>query len=143
MGTFDFSIPDELQKRISRISNIDTLAPKMLERAAPIVLAAIKTRTPKDTGTLANSLTALKPSKEKNGGWVCKISFTGTDERTTSSMKYPAKSRTAVGNNEKAAIKEFGTSKRKAEPFIRPAVDSVKDEVAAAMQEVLNEEGNE
>ncbi len=141
MGTFDFSIPDEFQKRISRISNIDTLAPKMLERAAPIVLAAIRARTPKDTGTLANSLTAQKPEKEKSGGWICKISFAGTDERMTPSAKYPAKSRTAVRNNEKAAIKEYGTSKRKAEPFIRPAVDSVKKEIVAAMQAVMNEEG--
>lgn len=141
MGAFDFSVPDELQKRLSRISSIDTIAPKMLSRAAPIVLAAIKSRTPSDTGTLAESLRAKKPKKDKNECWFCQVTFEGTDDRTAASKRYPAKNRKPVRNNEKAAIKEFGTSKRKAEPFVRPAVDSVKNEVAAAMQAVLNEEG--
>lgn len=141
MGSFDFSIPTEFQKQISKMANIDMLAPKMLNRAAPIVHAAIKARTPKDTGTLAESLTVRKPKQEKKGGWSCKISFEGTDDRTAVSKRYPAKNRKPVRNNEKAAIKEFGTTKRRANPFIRPAVDSVKQEVTRAMQAVIDEEG--
>lgn len=141
MGSFDFSIPAELQKQISRMANIDTLAPKMLNRAAPIVHAAIKARTPRNTGALAESLTVRKPKQEKKGGWSCKIAFEGTDDRSVPSKKSPAKSRASVSNNQKAAVLEFGTTKRRANPFVRPAVDSVKQEVAQAMQAVIDEEG--
>lgn len=142
MGAFSFAIPQELQRQLARLANIDELAPVMLSRAAPIVQAAIKAKTPKDTGTLAESLKIQKPKKAKSG-WSCDVIFDGKDERSAESKKYPVKKRrAAVSNAIKAAVKEYGSSKRKASPFIRPAVESVKDKTAQVMQTVITEGGD-
>lgn len=142
MGAFGLTIPDELQATISKLANIDELAPKMLNRAAPILQAAIKAKTPKDTGTLAEALKIQKPKKSKKGSWSCSVVFEGKDERTKESKGWPTKKRrAAVSNALKAAVKEFGSSKRDPSPFIRPATESVKSETAAAMQSVITEEG--
>lgn len=143
MGAFSFAIPQELQQQLARLANIDELAPVMLSRAAPIVQAAIKAKTPKDTGALAKSLKIKKPQKAKSGGWSCDVIFDGKDERSEESKKYPVKKRrAAVSNAIKAAVKEYGSSKRKASPFIRPAVESVKDKTAQVMQTVITEGGD-
>lgn len=149
MGAFNLIFPQELQGQLSRLQNLDEIAPKMLNRAAPIVVEAIVDYAPKDTKELAKSVKALRAKKQRHGrrkseqteAWELQITFEGEDERRQPSPNHPGRGAQPIKNIVKAAYIEYGTSFRPARPFIRPALDSVVDKVAAAFQSVIAEEG--
>lgn len=77
MGAFSFSIPNELQHKLSKIANVDEIAPKMIDEAAPIAVKAIQAETPVKTGALKKSVRAKKAKKAKTGGYIGNITFDG------------------------------------------------------------------
>lgn len=135
--SFSFSIPPELEKQIQKISNIDVVAPKMLEAAAPIIIKAIKARTPAKTGGLKSSVKASEPTLSKRGSWMCNIYFDGYEKRKLKSGKI-----VKIPNAVKAATLEFGRNTKEIAPtaFVSNAIKDSAEEATAAMQAVFETE---
>ena len=136
MGSFEFNIPDEFQKQLSKLANVDEVAPKMLEAASPIYEKYIKQsivqsirHKEKSTGDLVNSVKMSKVKKMRGGGVCVTAQFKGYDRRHNA-------------NAVKAAGLEFGNSHQEARPFVARANATSKQEVLDAMQEVFSKEVN-
>ena len=136
MGSFEFNIPDEFQKQLSKLANVDEVAPKMLEAASPIYEKYIKQsivqsirHKEKSTGDLVKSVKMSKVKKMRGGGVCVTAQFKGYDSRHNA-------------NAVKAAGLEFGNSHQEARPFVARANATSKQEVVDAMQEVFNKEVN-
>ena len=99
--------------------------------AAGIVADAIKYNTPVDTGDLRDSL-ILAPFQDKDGFIYTEVKFAGYDRK-------------GVPNPIKANVLEHGRSDGKVakHPFIRPAVNRVKQAVEFSIDNKLNEKINE
>lgn len=136
MGSFEFNIPDEFQKQLNKLANVDEVAPKMLEAASPIYETYIKQsivqsiqHKDKSTGDLVKSVKMSKVKKMRGGGVCVTAQFKGYDSRHNA-------------NAVKAAGLEFGNSHQEARPFVARANATSKQEVLDAMQEVFNKEVN-
>ena len=111
---------DSYMARLQRLSkDVDKIIRQATYPAAGIVADAIRKNVPKDSGNLAESL-ALAKYTDKDGFVYTTIVFAGYDER-------------GVPNMLKARVLEHGSSKRRAHPFIRPAVNRVKRQAEAMM----------
>ena len=111
-----------LDEAIKLVEQLGNAAAEALDKAsgagAEIVLAAAKQKAPVDTGLLRDSLT-LKKSKVR---------------------KPHIKSEHVVTRGKGAAHfapVELGTSKMKAQPFLRPAIDENKKSVAKVVTDEL------
>lgn len=152
---FELNISAELQKKLARCTEIDRVAPAMLDEAAPVLIDAVKARISdhstaggnrskvyrvrggyfgefswRQTGSLAKSLKGKNVKRSKGGGYVKTIEFTGYDN----SHKKP------VANSVKAIQLEYGNSAQAPTPFRVAAMNDCKDAVAEKMQEVYNRE---
>lgn len=153
MGKFDFEIPDDFIEQLGRLADIDNVAPKMLNEAAPILRDAIKTKVKNDysskgrkiryiksegmfkpkygeytqTGSLLKGVRMSRSRKIKDGGFYAEVYFSGKDEK-------------GVPNAAKAVWLEYGTSKQYARPFIKKVVKDNEQKVIRKMQEVFERE---
>ncbi len=75
-------------------------------------------------------------SKDRNYNWNTRVGFDGYASDTTKSKKYPRGLPVVM----LAGSIERGSSVRKATPFIKPAIQAVKKEAIAKMQQVIDEE---
>lgn len=122
---------DEIARDLEKIGNIDRYAPELLEAASPILEKALKRQIEKSTtkgyatGTLAGSIKAEKPSKNKKGHYVA-VTAEGKDKK-------------GVRNNEKLGYLEYGTVKQAGIPVLAPAVEAARGECTEVMQKKLNE----
>ncbi len=135
---FETSFPPEFWKQFENLKNIDTIAPKMLQTAAPIAVSAIKKRLEKhrDTGQLIDSVKAGKPKKGKKGGYVLGINFVGYDKLRKPTPSQPK----GVSNAVKAAGIEYGNAHQPARPFMSAAAKDCEQETVETMQQVFNVE---
>lgn len=136
MGKFDFDIPSDLSKMLSKMEQYNEIAPSILKAASPIVEKAVKRgyQKHKQTGNLERSVKTKKPSKNSMG-WMTVVRPTG---KTSSYMDASGRVRTRkepVRNMEIAAYHEYGTRKMAASPVIGPAVQETRSEVEKKMQE--------
>ncbi|EMS74030.1 HK97 gp10 family phage protein [Ruminiclostridium cellobioparum] len=131
MASFSFEMPTELMNQLEKLANIDEIAPKMINKATPIVADSIKynVRKHKQSGDLERSVKVKKASNGKSGGYYGKVYFDGygSDKQRTP-------------NDLKANVIEYGTKDRTAEPFMDKSVNDVEQNVNDAMQEVFNRE---
>ena len=110
---------DEVAKLMQNLGDAASFAVDSAAKAgADLVLDDAKRRVPVDTGKLKASL-ILKKSKTKNPN--IKSEYYVTKE----------------SGAEHFAPVELGTSKMKAQPFLRPAVDENKDQIAQTVNDVL------
>lgn len=129
MGRFDVHTDafDSLMKDLS-ILDFSTLAPKMLEEAAPILQGNIVKRSAAhhDSGDMEGS---IQPKKVTRGASEYRISVrpTGKDSK-------------GVRNMEKMCYLEYGTAKQDATPVMGPAVAESEEPVIEKMQEVFDRE---
>lgn len=135
---FESNFPPEFWKQFERLENIDEIAPKMLQAAAPVAVESIKRQLQKhnNTGELISSVKARKPKKAKRGGYVQKIEFAGYDRNRPATEKYPK----GVPNAVKAAGLEFGNANEPARPFLETAARDCEQEAAEQMQQVFDTE---
>lgn len=140
MASFNFHMPDGLQAQLAKLANIDEIAPKMIDEATPILVEAIKKRTPVDTGALKRSVNAREAKQTKTGAWVGEVRFSGKDSK-------------GVYNDLKAGALEYGHALHKYDEaerldrkekskhqFIAPAVKDCEQKVVNKMQEVFERE---
>lgn len=154
MARFNFTTSQELQDQLSAIgSEIETVAPKMLNEATPILRKALQNKVESDyskagrviryirgegkfhtyfgeytqTGALRRGIRMSRSRKFKNGAFYARVYFSGIDEK-------------GVSNAEKALLIEVGSSKQAPRPFIEKVVRDTEPAVLEKMQEVYNKE---
>lgn len=134
---------DEVTAQLSRIADLDSIAPEMLVAAAPIATDALKQRVGLHKSNradrhLADSVGAGKPKKrKKGGGYGLDVSFSGYDSGHGSSPGYKNK----VAQMQKAVALEYGTATQPAQPFQDSAAKDCQQAVSAAMEDVLRKRG--
>ena len=110
----------EMIKKIETFANSEEVYQDMISAGQEIMKSAIQSGASKHvvTGRMASSLKCTKPTKNKDGIWVGRVKFTGTDgtHKTKQGKKYD------ITNWLKAFRIEYGTSHEKAQPFVRPAI---------------------
>ena len=85
---------------------------------------------------MASSLKKTTPVLDKEGAWVGRVKFTGTDGVyiTKDGKKYD------MTNWYKAFRIEYGTSKQKAQPFVRPAIRGCSKDINNKWQKIFERE---
>lgn len=127
MGKFDFNIPQEFIDKLERMQDTDVTTKKILKATVPILKRQVKAECEKHTRTrsMVDSVDATKIKKNKIG-WFVTVRPTGVDEK-------------GVGNMEKMAHAEFGTSKQAATPILSKAIADCRDECLEKMIETYKE----
>lgn len=129
----DNSITDMI-KKIETFSNSEEIYQELISEGQAIMKSAIESGANKHiiTGKMAKSLKCTKPTKNKDGNWVGRVKFTGTDgvSKTKSGKKYD------ITNWLKAFRIEYGTSNEKAEPFVRPAIKGCESQINKKWKEM-------
>lgn len=123
MGRFDFTVSDDFIKTLGRLSQVDKVAPMMINETLPTVSSYIKSGFesaghPYSDGDLVRSIKEKPATEDKNGGWRGISRPTGKDDR-------------GVRNMEKLAYYEYGTSKQPA----RPIMDKIRNDVQGPAEE--------
>lgn len=139
MARFETNGIDEIEKELKRLENIDPIAQKMVNAAAPIVEDNLKKnirqaanrRSPAgkkySVGALERSIRATK-AKVNAYGCFSVVRPTGVDAK-------------GVRNAEKMAYLEYGTSKgQEARPVMVKTMNESASECLTVMQEVFNAE---
>lgn len=137
MAKITFKGLDDYRARLAKLEDIEFegICKEAIYPAAGRVLEAVRDNTPVDSGDLRDSL-RLSRFRDKNGYFYTAVYFDGYD-------------RDGTPNPLKARVLESGSSKQKKHPFIRPAVNSVKEEVNrmigegvdAAIERRMNDKG--
>ena len=135
MGNFHMDGIDELIRELNRTSDLDRIAPIMIEEALPILEDSLKETAQQEvnrgyaTGELVSSI--KKSSAMRNQyGYFGIVRPTGKDKK-------------GVRNMEKLAYLHYGTTKQIARPVVNKAVFHVEQKVVEKMQEVFNREAYE
>lgn len=151
MARISVTLPYGLQKLLSECSDLDRIAPIMLQEAAPIAVEAMKKRlephstagtrktgityrhggktavyTYVQTGDLKESVKAEKPKREK-GEWSVTVGFDGYDSK-------------GVANDLKANQLEYGNSNQVPTPFLEASRNDCKKEIIEKYREVYKRE---
>ena len=136
-----FEVDSSIQnmiKNIESLANSEEQYQEMISAGQEIMKSAIESGAKKHvrTGRMANSLKSTKPTKNKNGEWVGRVKFTGTDgtHKTKDGKKYD------ITNWLKAFRIEYGTSHQKAEPFVRPAIQGCQGDIKKKWDEIMDKE---
>ena len=128
----------DMIKNIERFANSEEVYTKMISEGQEIMKSAIENGAKKHikTGKMAKSIKWTKPTKDKNGNWVGRVKFTGTDGKYVSKdgKKYD------ITNWLKAFRIEYGTSTEKAEPFVRPAIQGCQNDISNKWKELYDKE---
>lgn len=132
----DNSIADMI-KKIETFANNEVVYQTMISEGQGIMKSAIEAGARKHihTGAMASSLRNTKP-KQDDKGWVGRVKFTGSDG-VVKSKKGQKFDRT---NWIKAFRIEYGTSKQKAEPFVRPAIQGCQGKIRNKWNEIFDKE---
>ena len=97
----------------------ERVADRALSAAADVIIEEAQRLVPEKSGDLKSSITKAKPKSPLFQSRTILIGFKPPHSR-------------------RAHLTEFGTSKAKAKPFMRPAMDSKSDEALAVMGEKLH-----
>lgn len=128
-----FKAGDEYAIKLSRLAeNQDEIAKKAIYRASEIVADKIKDNlkgvlSEKATGEMLDSFGIARIDRDSSGNWNTKIGFDGYDNRK-------------VPNQLKARVLESGSSRQRKRPFVRPALNAVKEQAQEEMGRVIDEE---
>ena len=126
MAKIEFKGLDEYAKDLGRlVVKSEGIIKYAVYPAAKQALDALKANTPVDTGDLRDT-ERLTNFEDRNGYIYTTIIFPGYDEKGTP-------------NPIKARVLESGSSKQPKRPFIRPTMNSIKNQVIETMRTTLDE----
>lgn len=130
MAKIEFKGYDEYAKKITRLGRAGVgIIKYSVYGAAGMVIDAIKANTPIDSGDLRES--AILTNFENEQGFIyTSVQFVGYDSK-------------GVPNAIKARVLENGSSTRRKQPFIRPAVNKVRKAAEAEIGKNLEKKINE
>jgi HK97 gp10 family phage protein len=133
----DFEANFDVDKIFPKALKDENLSLEMVAAAQEIMKNAIQSGARKHvrTGKMANSIYKTKPVIDKNGNAVGRVKFSGSDGKKVSKngQKFD---RT---NWIKAFRIEYGTSKQRAQPFVRPAIKSSSSAIYSAMKKIFDD----
>ena len=114
MAKFEIRGLEDYRDALVKLSvETEGIAKQAIYEGAAIVIEAVKANTPTDSGDLRDSIGLSK--MENDDGYInTKLGFAGYDNR-------------GMPNIVKARVLESGSSTRKKQTFIRPAVNRVKE----------------
>lgn len=130
MANFHMDGIDDLIRELNRTSDLDRIAPVMLEEALPILEDSLKETVQQEvnrgyaTGELVSSIKKSR-SLRNQYGYFGIVRPTGKDKK-------------GVRNMEKLAYLHYGTTKQTARPVVNKAVFHAEQKVVEKMQEVFN-----
>ncbi len=141
MGKFDFQIPDGFLKQLGKLADIDRVAPKMLDEAAPILEKRVKAECTKHrrTGIMVDSVKKTKAKAGKTGHYIV-VRPTGVSTKYIDKDGKLRNRKIPVRNMEIMAHLEYGTSKQAPKPILTKAIKDATPEVLSKMQEVFERE---
>lgn len=128
MAVFSVTGIDDLVASLQKLSNVDSVAPKMLEAGMEVLQPAVIAQANRhnDTGEMVASIQATGITYE-GSGYVISTRPTGTDHK-------------GVRNMAKACYIEYGVRGKPAEPMITAAVLNAEAGTIQAMRRVFEEE---
>ena len=133
MGKFDFTIAEDFLKTLGKLSDVDKVAPQMINEALPTCSDYLRrgfesAGHPYSTDhELVRSIKESKATQERNGAWKGVTRPTGKDKK-------------GVRNMEKLAYYEYGTSHHgKTHQKARPIMDRIKNDASLPAQEKMAE----
>lgn len=136
-----FEVNGSLENLIGKIDKFavnDEIYREMISAGQDIMKTSIESGASKHvvTGHMASSLKKTTPVLDKEGAWVGRVKFTGTDGVyiTKDGKKYD------MTNWYKAFRIEYGTSKQKAQPFVRPAIRGCSKDINNKWQKIFERE---
>lgn len=130
MANFHMDGIDDLIRELNKASDIDRIAPVMIEEALPILEDSLKETVQQEvnrgyaTGELVSSIKKSR-SLRNQYGYFGVVRPTGKDKK-------------GVRNMEKLAYLHYGTTKQTARPVVNKAVFHAEQKVVEKMQEVFN-----
>lgn len=132
------TFPKAIEEQLDRMANLDKVAPKMLDAAAPELVKAVKKRLQRHdrTGELIQSVKARKTKKTKTDAYIKKIEFAGYDKNRKPTPSQPR----GVPNAVKAAGIEYGNANQDAQPFLQAAANDSESKSVEIMQQVYTRE---
>jgi len=145
MPYFEVNIPKDIFKQFADAQ--DDICKEMLTEAIPIVAESLKEelRKHENTGELIKSIETFEPHKLKDEYWIVSAVPTGKSKGLRSAPKVFARSKTgrktsgkALYNDDKLWWLEYGTSKQKATPVLKKAINNANNKVIAKMTEIYN-----
>lgn len=148
MAQFSIEGIDELIQYLERLGKLETVAPKMLEEAVPILKEeVVRQATPHwETGDMVESIESTGAMIGKSGVYYICVRPTGYASNAKKWQYARSKGgrragkRQKVRNMEKLVWLEFGAKGRAATPVLTTAVLNACPEVIRKMQEVFERE---
>lgn len=129
MAKFEINGLTDYRESIAKLNiNTDGILKQAVYEGAAIVIEAVKANTPVDSGDLRDSI-GLSKMQNDDGFINTKLGFAGYDENGTPNIV-------------KVRVLESGSSTRKKHPFIRPAVNRVRQTTESIMAAKVAEEIN-
>ena len=121
--------------KIDKFANSDEIYKEMISAGQEIMKTSIESGASKHvvTGHMVSSLITTKPVLNKDGDWVGRVKFSGSDGVyiTKAGKKYD------MTNWYKAFRIEYGTSKQRAKPFVRPAIKSCSKDITNKWEKIF------
>lgn len=142
MGKFDFNVPPDFIKLLGNMQDVERIAPKMLDAAAPILERNVRSEAMKHkrTGDMANSIKRKKAARTKSGGYFVSVRPTGLSTRQMGPDGKIRDRKEPVRNMEILAYLEYGASNMSPTPILTKATSDSEMPVLDKMQETFNQE---
>ncbi len=132
----DDNVLRDMIKSIEQYENNEEIYKQLISDGQQIMKDKIQSGASKHRSKLvrkhmADSIKATRPTKDKNGCWVGRVKFVGTNGK--------------VGNFDvthwiKAFRIENGTSKQAAEPFVKPAIAASENPIRSSWNKTFESE---
>ena len=145
MARFDFEIPQGFIDQLGRLADVERVAPKMLNEAAPILVKAMKSELSKHnrTAEMVDAVKADKPKlAKKHGGYFITVYPRGYSKKYIDSSGKLRKRNTKVRNMDKLISIEYGNSGQPATPVMEKITSKCENAVLEKMSEVYEREVN-
>ena len=123
---------EEVMKQLEDAAELERIAPKMIQAAAPNVVRNLKKNIHAaanrgyTTGELEKAVHSTK-AKQNDYGYFAAVGVVGTDKK-------------GIRNGEKLAYLEYGKSRQEPHPVMAKTVNESEATCLAKMQEVFNQE---
>ena len=125
---FESSNLNGMIRKIEKYEKSEEVYIEAISSGQEIMRSAIESgaRKHKRTGVMASSVKSSTPVQNRSSDWVGRVKFYGQDKKTK------------IPNWYKAIWLEYGTSKQKATPFVRPAIQNCESNINKKMQQVFD-----
>lgn len=145
MAKLDFEIPQDFYAQLGRLEEVEKIAPKMLEEAAPVLVDTMKKELSSHnrTAEMVDAVKADKPKySKKHGGHFITVYPRGHSREYIDDKGVRRKRKNKVRNMDKLIAIEYGRDGQAATPVIGGIIRKCENAVLNKMAEVFEREVN-